>query len=87
MLKDIVVDFWREHLLLIINSAAVEHVTNASFSQDLSWNIKTISLYKKSPISILLSRKLSRARVLPPIMYSYYTGTIASILTSCISMW
>ncbi|KAL0194736.1 hypothetical protein M9458_008308, partial [Cirrhinus mrigala] len=32
-------------------------------------------------------RKLRRARALAPIMYTFYRGTIESILTSCITVW
>ena len=93
--KEIVVDFRRghtQHSPLIINGAAVEQVSSTKFlgvhiSQDLSWNTNTTSLAKKAQQRLYFLRKLRRASAPTPIMYSFYRGTIESILTSCITVW
>lgn len=93
--KEIVVDFRRgntQHSPLILNGAAVEQVSSTKFlgvhiSHDLSWNINTTSLAKKTQQRLYFLRKLRRARAPTSILYSFYRGTIESIMTSCITVW
>uniref|UniRef100_A0A9J7YNX0 Reverse transcriptase domain-containing protein n=1 Tax=Cyprinus carpio carpio TaxID=630221 RepID=A0A9J7YNX0_CYPCA len=93
--KEIVVDFRRahaQHVPLTINGATVERVSSTKFlgvhiTEDLSWTDNTAALAKKSQQRLYFLCKLRRARTPPPIMYTFYRGTIESILTSCITVW
>ncbi|KAL0184059.1 hypothetical protein M9458_019755, partial [Cirrhinus mrigala] len=93
--KEIVVDFRRahtQHSPLTINGASVERVSSTKFlgvhiTEDLSWTNNTSALTKKSQQRLYFLRKLRRARAPAPIMYTFYRGTIESILTSCITVW
>ncbi|KAK2910709.1 hypothetical protein Q8A73_008424 [Channa argus] len=93
--KEIVVDFRRaltQHAPLTINGAYVERVRSTKFlgvhiTEDLSWTDNTAALAKKSQQRLYFLRKLRGARAPPPIMYTFYRGTIESILTSCITVW
>lgn len=93
--KEIVVDFRRaptQHATLTINGATVERVSSTKFlgvhiTEDLSWTLNTAALVKKSQQRLYFLRKLRRARAPPSIMYSFYRGTIESILSSCITVW
>uniref|UniRef100_A0A9J7X865 Reverse transcriptase domain-containing protein n=1 Tax=Cyprinus carpio carpio TaxID=630221 RepID=A0A9J7X865_CYPCA len=93
--KEIVVDFrsaHTQHVPLTINGATVERVSSTKFlgvhiTEDLSWTDNTAALAKKSQQRLYFLRKLRRARAPPPIMYTFYRGTIESILTSCITVW
>ncbi|XP_078740066.1 interferon-induced very large GTPase 1-like [Lampetra fluviatilis] len=93
--KEIVVDFRRvhtQHTPLTINGAAVERVRCTKFlgvhiSEDLSWSHNTASLAKKAQQRLYFLRKLRRAGAPPPIMHTFYRGTVESILTSCITVW
>ncbi|KAI3358262.1 hypothetical protein L3Q82_003261 [Scortum barcoo] len=72
--------------------AAVERVSSTNFlgvhiSDDLSWTTNTASLAKKAQQRLYFLRKLKRASAPPPIMTTFYRGTIESILTSCITVW
>uniref|UniRef100_A0A9J8CC77 Reverse transcriptase domain-containing protein n=1 Tax=Cyprinus carpio carpio TaxID=630221 RepID=A0A9J8CC77_CYPCA len=85
-------DTTTQHAPLTINGATVERVSSTKFlgvhiTEDLSWTDNTAALAKKSQQRLYLLRKLRRARAPPPIMYTFYRGTIESILTSCITVW
>ncbi|KAI3358157.1 hypothetical protein L3Q82_003156 [Scortum barcoo] len=88
--KEIVVSFQRghtQHHPLTIDGAAVERVSSTKFlgvhiSDDLSWTTNTASLAKKAQQRLYFLRKLKRASAPPPIMTTFYRGTIESILTS-----
>ncbi|XP_067362509.1 von Willebrand factor A domain-containing protein 5A-like isoform X3 [Channa argus] len=94
-MKEMVVDFRRaliQHIPLTINGANVERVSSTKFlgvhiTEDLSWTDNTAALAKKSQQRLYFLRKLRRARAPSPIMYTFYRGTIESILTSCITVW
>uniref|UniRef100_A0A672I8N9 Reverse transcriptase domain-containing protein n=2 Tax=Salarias fasciatus TaxID=181472 RepID=A0A672I8N9_SALFA len=93
--KEIVVSFRRSHTQyppLTINGVAVERVSSTKFlgvyiSDDLSWTTNTTALAKKAQQRLYFLRKLKRVSVPPPIMITFYRGTIESILTSCITVW
>ncbi len=90
--KEIVVDFRRVHSPLTINGATVERVSSTKFlgvhiTEDLSWTNNTAALAKKAQQRLYFLRKLRRARAPAPIMCTFYSGTIESILTSCITVW
>ena len=93
--KEIVVDFRRvhtQHIPLTIDGAAVERVSSTKFlgvhnSEDLSWSHNTASLAKKAQQRLYFLCKLRRAGAPPPIIHTFYRGTIESILSSCITVW
>ncbi|KAL0199425.1 hypothetical protein M9458_007965 [Cirrhinus mrigala] len=93
--KEIIVDFRRahtQHAPLTINGASVERVSSTKFlgvhiTEDLSWTNNTTALAKKSQQRLYFLRKLRRTRAPAPIMYTFYRGTIESILKSCITVW
>ncbi|KAI3371234.1 hypothetical protein L3Q82_023539 [Scortum barcoo] len=94
--KEIVVSFQRghtQHHPLTIDGAAVERVSSTTkflgvhISDDLSWTTNTESLAKKAQQRLYFLRKLKRASAPPPIMTTFYRGTIESILTTCITVW
>ncbi|XP_067372150.1 uncharacterized protein [Channa argus] len=92
--KETVVDFRRaltQHTPLTINGANVERVSSTKFlgvhiTEDLSRTVNTAALAKKSQQRLYFLRKLRRARAPPPIMCTFYRGTIESILMSCITV-
>ncbi len=60
------------------------------WSGKMSWwwiYFKHVSLAKKAQQRLYFLRKLRRARAPPPIMCTFYRGTIESILTSCFTVW
>ncbi len=93
--KEIVVDFRRvhtQHAPLTINGVTVERASSTKFlgvhiTEDLSWTNNTAALAKKAQQRLYFLRKLRRARAQTPIMFTFYRGTIESILTSCITVW
>ncbi len=57
-------------------------------AEDFSWTNNTAALAKKAQQHLYFLRKLRRASAPAPIMYTFYRGTIVSILTSLPSlMW
>ncbi len=94
--KEVVVDFRRtnsiDHPPLTIDSSTVERVSSTKFlgvhiTEDLTWSTNTISLFKKAQQRLHFLRRLKRARLPPPILTTFYRGTIESVLTSCITVW
>uniref|UniRef100_A0A669CX86 Reverse transcriptase domain-containing protein n=1 Tax=Oreochromis niloticus TaxID=8128 RepID=A0A669CX86_ORENI len=93
--KEVIVNFQRDHTChppLTIDGAAVERVSSTKFlgvhiSEDLSWTTNTASLAKKAQQRLYFLRKLKRASAPPPILTTFYRGTIESILSSCITVW
>ncbi|KAL0168115.1 hypothetical protein M9458_036337 [Cirrhinus mrigala] len=93
--KEVVMDFRRnsvDHPPLTIDSSAVERVSSTKFlgvhiTEDLTWTTNTMSLSKKAQQRLHFLRRLKRASLPPPILTTFYTGTIESVLTSCITVW
>lgn len=93
--KEIAMDFRKghfEHPPLTIDGAAVERVGSTKFlgvhiCEDLSWTTNTTSLVKKAQQRLYFLRKLKKASAPPPILSTFYRGTIESTLTSCITVW
>ena len=93
--KEIIVDFRRSrpsHTPLHINDTAVEVVSTTKFlrvhiTDNLSWSLHTSSLAKKAQQRLHFLRRMRRASLPPPILTTFYRGTIESLLTSCISVW
>ncbi len=69
---------WRE-------SAALNSSTK--ITEDLTWTTNTMSLSKKAQQCLHFLRRLKRASLPPPILTTFYRGTIESVLTSCITVW
>ncbi len=94
--KDVVLDFRRrnsvDHPPLTIDSSTVERVSSTKFlgmhiTEDLTWTTNTMSLSKKAQRRLHFLRQLKRASLPPPILTTFYRGTIESVLTSCITVW
>ncbi len=93
--KEVVMDFRQnsgDHPSLIIDSSTVEWVSSTNFlgvhiTEDLTWTTNTISLSKKTQQRLHFLRRLKKASLPPPILTTFYRGTIESVLTSCITVW
>ncbi len=77
---------------LTIDSSTVERVSSTKFlgvhiTENLTWTTNTISLSKKAQQRLHFLRRLKRASLSPPILTTFYRGTIGSVLTSCITVW
>ncbi|KAK3527161.1 hypothetical protein QTP86_014579 [Hemibagrus guttatus] len=92
-MKEMVVDFRRtqsDHSTLNIDGSNVETVKSTKFlgihlAEDLAWSLNTTSITKKSQQHLYFLRRLRKAHLLPPILTTFYRGTIESILSSCIT--
>ncbi len=81
-----------DHPPLTIDSSTVESVSSTKFlgvhiTEDLTWTTNTMSLSKKAQQRLHFLRRLKRASLPPPILTTFYRGTIESVLTSCITVW
>ncbi len=93
--KEVVLDFRRnsvDHPPLTIDSSTVERVSSTKFlgvhiTEDLTWTTNTMSLSKKAQQRLHFFHQLKRASLPPPILTTFYRGTIDSVLTSCITVW
>ncbi len=95
--KEVVMDFRRRNSTdppppLTIDSSTVERVSSTKFlgvhiTEDLTWTTKTMSLSKKAQQRLHFLRRRKRASLPPPILTTFYRGTIESVLTSCITVW
>lgn len=93
--KEIFVDFRKNqptHTPLSIGGTAVEIIQCTKFlgvhiSSGLTWTKHTSSLVKKAHQRLHFLRRLRRVHLTPPILSTFYRGTVESILTSCISIW
>ncbi|KAL0147809.1 hypothetical protein M9458_056886 [Cirrhinus mrigala] len=93
--KEVVMDFRRnsvDHPPLTIDSSTVERVSSTKFlgvhmTEDLTWTTNVTSLNKKGHQRLHFLCQLKRASLPPPILTTFYKGTIESVLTSCITVW
>ncbi len=93
--KEVVMDFRRnsvDHPTLTINSSTVERVSahhreGVHITEDLTWTTNTMSISKKAQQRLHFLHQLKRASLPPPILTTFYRGTIVSVLTSCITVW
>ncbi len=69
---------WRESAAL--NPGGAHH-------RGLTWTTNTKSISKKAQQRLHFLRRLKRASLPPPILTTFYRGTIESVLTSCITVW
>ncbi len=77
---------------LTIEGSTVERVGSTKFlgvhiTEDLTWTTNITSLDKKGQQRLHFLRRLKRASLPPPILTTFYRGTIESVLTTCITVW
>ncbi|KAI4889498.1 hypothetical protein NFI96_008344 [Prochilodus magdalenae] len=93
--KEMVVDSRRtrrDHSPLHIDGSTVEIVTSTKFlgahlAEDLTWSLNPSTITKKAQQRLYFLRRLRKAHLPPPILTTFYRGTIESILSSCITAW
>ncbi len=93
--KELVVDFRRqsrEHTPIIIDKTPVERVNSFKFlgvhiTEDFTWSAHTDAVLKKSHQRLFFLRRLRKFGMSPSILRSFYTCTVESILTGCITAW
>ncbi|KAL0153248.1 hypothetical protein M9458_051423 [Cirrhinus mrigala] len=93
--KKVVMDFRRnsvDHPPLTIDSSTVQRVSSTKFlgvhiTENLTWTTNVTSLNKKGQQRLHFLRRLKRASLPPPILTTFYRGTIEIVLTSCITVW
>ncbi|KAF7711379.1 gastrula zinc finger protein XlCGF28.1-like [Silurus meridionalis] len=93
--KEMFVDFrraQRDHSPLIIDGASVEIVKSTKclgvhLADNLTWSRNTSSITKKAKQRLYFLRRLRKAHLSPPILTTFYSETIESILSSCITTW
>ncbi len=81
-----------DHPPLTLDSSTVERVSSTKFlgvhiTEDLTWTTNTMSVSNKAQQRLHFLRRLKRASLPPPILTTFYRGTIESVLTSCITVW
>ena len=92
MSKEMIVDYrkWRtEHAPILINGAVVEQVESGKFfgvhiTNKLPWSKHTKIVVKRARQCLL---PLGRLGMGPQILRRFYSYTIESILTGCITAW
>ncbi len=93
--KELVVDFRRqsrEHTPISIDKTPVERVNGFKFlgvhiTEDLAWSAHTDAVLKKAHQRLFFLRRLRKFGMSPSILRSFYTCTVESILTGCITAW
>ncbi len=93
--KELVVDYRRqsrEHTPITIDKTPVERVTSFKFlgvhiTEDLTWSAHTDAVLKKVHQRLFFLRRLRKFGSSPRILRSFYTCTVESILTGCITAW
>ncbi len=93
--KELVVDFRRqsrEHTHITIDKTPVERENSFKFlgvhiTEDLTWSAHTDAVLKKSHQCLFFLRRLRKFGMSPSILRSFYTCTVESILTGCITAW
>ncbi len=69
------------------SSLYVPKFLGVHITEDLTWTTNTMSVSKKAQQRLHFLRRLKRASLPPPILTTFYRGTIESVLTSCITVW
>ncbi len=93
--KELVVDFRRqsrEHTPITIDKTPVEWVNSFKFlgvhiTEDLTWSAHTDVVLKKTHQRLFFLRRLRKFGMSPSILRTFYTCTVESILTGCITSW
>ncbi|KAK3533856.1 hypothetical protein QTP70_032968, partial [Hemibagrus guttatus] len=81
-----------DHSPLFIDGSPLEIVKSTKFLgvhlvENFTWSLNTTSISKKAQQHLYFLRRLRKAHQPPPILTMFYRGTIASILSSCITAW
>ena len=81
-----------EHAPILLNGAAVEQVESFKFLDvhitfKLSWSKHTKTVVKRVRQHLFPLRRLKRFGMGPQILKMFYSCTINSILTGCITGW
>ncbi len=82
----------REHTPITIDKTPVERVSSFKFlgvhiTEDLTWSAHTDAVLKKAHQRLFFLRRLRKFGTSPRILRSFYTCTVESILTGCITAW
>ncbi len=93
--KELVVDYRRqsrEHTPITIDKTPVERMSSFKFlcvhiTEDLTWSAHTDAVLKKAHQRLFFLRRLWKCETSPSILRSFYTCTVESILTGCITAW
>ncbi len=93
--KELVVDFRRQsrdHAHITIDKTSVEQVNSFKFfgvhiTEDLTWSAHTDAVLKKAHQRLFFLRRLRKFGTSPSILRFFYTCTVESILTGCITTW
>ncbi len=93
--KELVVDYRRqsrEHTPITIDKTPVKRVNSFKFlgvhiTEDLTWSAHTDAVLKKAHQRLFFLRRLRKFGTSPSILRSFYTCTVESILTGCITAW
>ncbi len=77
---------------ITIDKTPVERVTSFKFlsvhiTEDLTWSAHTDAVLKKAYQRLFFLRWLRKFGMSPSILRSFYSCTVESILTSCITAW
>jgi hypothetical protein len=81
-----------EHAPILFDRSAMEQVERFKFlgvhiTNKLSWSKHTKTVVKRARQNIFPLRRLKRFGIGPQILKRFYSCTIESILTSCITAW
>ncbi|KAK3521410.1 hypothetical protein QTP70_004340 [Hemibagrus guttatus] len=80
-----------QHLPLQLDPGLPDWETSVSpdpvlhLAKDLTWSLNTSSITKKAQQHLYFLRRLRKAHLPPPILPTFYRGTIESILSRCIT--
>ncbi len=93
--KELVVDYRRQsrqHTPITIDKTPVERVSSFKFlgvhiTEDLTWSAHTDAVLKKAHQRLFFLRWLRKFGTSPRILRSFYTCTVESIQTGCITAW
>ena len=93
--KEMIVDYRKrrtEHAPILIDGAVVEQVESFKFlgihiTNKLTWSKHTKTVVKRGRPNLFPLRRLKRFGMGPQILKIFYSCTIESILTGCITTW
>ncbi len=92
---ELVVDYRRQsrdHAHITIDKTPVERVNGFKFlgvhiTEDLTWSAHTDAVLKKTHQDLFFLRRLRKFGISISILRTFYTCTVESILTGCITAW
>ena len=62
-------------------------VRGVHLTEDLTWTLHTQHVTKSSRQRLYVLRRLRKFKVSPPILRTFYSSAVESVLTGCISVW